>query len=83
MGTNLACFAGVVPSEDNMNQLVALARDIEDTLGMSLPCISGINSSGLGLIAAGRMPKEVNHARIGEALPPVSSTPTLIMPAKC
>jgi predicted amino acid racemase len=68
LGTNLTCFAGVVPSEDNMNQLVALARDIEDTFGMSLPCISGINSSGLGLIAAGRMPKEVNHARIGEAI---------------
>jgi predicted amino acid racemase len=68
LGTNLACFAGVVPTEDNMNRLVALAHDVETTLGMSLETISGINSSGLELIAAGRMPEQVNHARIGEAI---------------
>lgn len=68
LGTNLACFGGVVPSEDNMNQLVALADEIEKTFGFSLRWISGINSSGLSLIASERMPKRVNHARIGEAI---------------
>lgn len=68
VGTNLSCFGGVVPSADNMNRLVALAEDIERTFGLHLDWVSGVNSSGLELIAAGGMPVRVNHARIGEAI---------------
>lgn len=68
LGTNLTCFAGVVPSEENMHRLVDSAHLLEDTFGLRLRWISGANSSGLELIAAGRMPKRVNHARIGEAI---------------
>jgi predicted amino acid racemase len=68
LGTNLTCFAGVVPSEANMHRLVDYASRLEDTFGLKLRWISGVNSSGLELIAAGRMPKRVNHARIGEAI---------------
>jgi predicted amino acid racemase len=68
IGTNLACFSGVVPSEDNMQRLIALADEIEQTFGLTLTWLSGANSSGLNLIAAGRMPARVNHARIGEAI---------------
>lgn len=68
LGTNLACFGGVVPTEANMNRLVELAHAVEDATGRRLDWISGANSSGLELIAAGRMPKRVNHARIGEAI---------------
>jgi len=68
LGTNLACFAGVVPDEDNMKRLVELAAELERCLDRRLECISGVNSSGLELIAAGGMPARVNHARIGEAI---------------
>jgi predicted amino acid racemase len=68
IGTNLACFGAVAPSVENMRRLVELAREIEETLGVTLDCISGANSSGLGLIASGHMPQRVNHARIGEAI---------------
>lgn len=68
LGTNLACFAGVVPSEENMKWLVELTSEVEQTFGITLKWISGINSSGLELIASGRMPKRINHARIGEAI---------------
>ncbi len=68
LGTNLACLGGVVPSAQNMTQLVALAEDIESRFGLELEVISGINSSGLELIATGGMPARVNHARIGEAI---------------
>jgi predicted amino acid racemase len=68
LGANLACFAGVVPSEDNMQRLGALASEIERSSGITLEWISGINSSGLELINTGRMPGRVNHARIGEAI---------------
>ena len=68
IGSNLACFAGVVPSEDNMNRLVKLANEIENSFAITLEWVSGINSSGLDLLAAGNMPKRINHARIGEAI---------------
>ena len=68
LGTNLTCFAGVVPDEDNMNRLVELATELERRFDIRLDYISGANSSGLELIAAGAMPTRVNHARIGEAI---------------
>ena len=68
VGANLACFGGVVPSVDNMRVLIEQAEAVEALLGTRLDWISGINSSGLELIAAGRMPARVNHARIGEAI---------------
>ncbi len=68
LGTNLACFGGVVPGEDNMHRLAKLADEAEQILGRELEWISGINSSGLELIAAGKMPARVNHARIGEGI---------------
>ncbi len=68
LGTNLACFGAVAPSEANMHQLVDLATEIEQTFSLTLEWISAANSSGLELIASGCMPKRVNHARIGEAI---------------
>jgi len=68
LGTNLACFGGVIPSEDNMLRLARLADSVEQTFGFKLRWISGANSSGLDLIAAGRMPPGINQARIGEAI---------------
>jgi predicted amino acid racemase len=68
LGANLACFAGVVPTPALMQSLVALAEAIESQFGLAFEWISGINSSGLALIAAGQMPRRVNHARIGEAI---------------
>ncbi|HMA79992.1 MAG TPA: alanine/ornithine racemase family PLP-dependent enzyme [Candidatus Binatia bacterium] len=68
LGTNLACFGGVVPSEENMRRLCDLADEVERNFGLKLDRVSGANSSGLNLIAAGRMPARVNQARIGEAI---------------
>ncbi|MES9957930.1 MAG: alanine/ornithine racemase family PLP-dependent enzyme [Sedimenticola sp.] len=68
LGTNLACFGGVVPTEETMNRLVTLADEIEVIFDIRFKWLSGINSSGLELIAAGRMPERINHARIGEAI---------------
>ncbi len=68
LGTNLACFGGVVPSEENMRRLSELAGAVERNFGLKLDWLSGANSSGLNLIATGRMPARVNQARIGEAI---------------
>lgn len=68
LGTNLACFAGVVPSENNMQRLSDLADEVERNFNLQLQWTSGANSSALNLIAAGRMAARVNQARIGEAI---------------
>jgi ornithine racemase len=68
VGTNLTCYGGVIPTEKNMQQLADWAHRIEDAFGVKIEIISGGNSSSLPLVRAGKMPKEVNHLRIGEAL---------------
>jgi predicted amino acid racemase len=68
LGTNLACFAGVMPTQRLMQRLVALAEAVERRFALELQWVSGLNSSGLELLAAGRMPGRINHARIGEAI---------------
>lgn len=68
LGANLACLTGVVPTVDNMRQLADLAEAVEQACGITLECVSGINSSGLELLAAGGLPGRINHARIGEAI---------------
>ena len=68
IGTNLTCFSGIVPDQHNMSRLVGLADLVEQSFDLKLKWISGANSSGLELIASGRMPTRVNHARVGEAI---------------
>ncbi len=68
IGTNLSCYGGIMPTEKNMRALVDHAHRVEDALGFKLDLISGGNSSSLPLVAAGKMPSEVNHLRIGEAI---------------
>ncbi len=68
LGASLSCFSGVVPSEENMNQLVRLAGQIETVFGISFQWISAGSSSALELISAGRMPEAINHVRIGEGI---------------
>ncbi len=68
IGTNLSCYGGVIPTQENMNLLVEYANEIEDRFSMELKYISGGNSSALTLISEGKMPKRINSMRIGEAI---------------
>jgi predicted amino acid racemase len=68
LGTNLACFAGVVPTTENMQALVELRDACREVTDLPLDLISGGNSAALPLLASGGMPKEINHFRIGEAI---------------
>ena len=68
VGTNLGCFGAIMPTEDNLGQLVAHAYKIERLTGMSLDWLSGGNSSSLPLLLEGRMPEGINNLRVGEAI---------------
>lgn len=68
LGCNLACYGGVIPSVSNMNALIAIRDACRKATGLELATLSGGNSSSLPLLAAGLMPKEINHFRLGEAI---------------
>jgi ornithine racemase len=68
LGTNLACYAGVIPTTENMQLLVDLRDACREATDLPLDVISGGNSANLPLLAGGGMPKEINHFRIGEAI---------------
>ena len=68
LGANLACYGGVIPTTEKMQQLVDLRSEMESTLNVSLPVLSGGNSANLPLLLAGGMPPEINLLRIGESI---------------
>lgn len=68
VGTNLTCYGSIVPTETNLGVLVEIAQKLRSALGLEIPIISGGNSSSLGLMLQGKMPKEVNLLRVGEAV---------------
>lgn len=68
LGTNLACYGGVIPSQENMQMLVDIRDECRRVTGLELPILSGANSAGLPLMFKKKMPKEINHYRIGETI---------------
>jgi ornithine racemase len=68
IGSNLGCLSGVVPSVDQLNQLVLYKELLELKFGRSLPIISAGSSAVLPLLLEGRVPAGINHFRIGESV---------------
>jgi predicted amino acid racemase len=68
LGANLACYGGVIPTAENMQQLVNLRNELEKNLAVPLPVLCGGNSANLPLLLAGGMPSEINLLRIGETI---------------
>ncbi len=67
VGTNLACLSGVLPNEENLSLLVEGACAVERAIGRNLEIISGGSSINFLLLegAINRMPKRINHLRVG------------------
>ena len=68
IGTNLGCFGAILPTPENLGQLVAHAYAVERMTGKPLDFISGGNSSSLPLLLEGRLPSGISNLRIGEAI---------------
>lgn len=68
IGTNLSCYGSVIPTEENMNTLIAVAEEVESSIGRSLEIISGGATTSLPLLHAGQMPERINHLRLGEGM---------------
>ncbi|HEX3028404.1 MAG TPA: ornithine racemase Orr [Clostridia bacterium] len=68
IGTNLTCYGGVIPSFENLSLLSRIAEGIRRKYKISLPVVSGGNSSSLHLVYEGSIPGGINNLRIGEAI---------------
>ena len=68
LGANLMCYGGVIPTVENMHRLVEVREACRKTSGLELPVLSGGNSANLPLLLSGKLPKQINQLRIGEAI---------------
>ena len=67
-GTNLACFAGVGPSDANMVELFDIVHRIRNEFGIALKLISGGNSASYEWFTRTRKRGLINNVRLGESI---------------
>jgi predicted amino acid racemase len=67
IGVNLTCYGGILPDDENLGGLVAIAERLRAELHSPIPVVSGGNSSTMGLLLEHRVPKGINHLRLGES----------------
>lgn len=68
VGTNLTCFGGVMPSQENMELLLQTGRALAQATGREVTIVSGGNSSSLPLLWQGAILPGINQLRIGEGI---------------
>lgn len=68
IGTNVTCYGGVIPDEVNLGKLIGLKLNIEKAFNLSLPIVSGGNSSSLYMVINDTIPEEITQLRIGESI---------------
>ncbi len=68
IGTNLACFGGIEPNDEKMENLSSLAKDIKEKFGLELEYISGGNSANYNWFVSTKDVGEINNLRLGESI---------------
>ena len=68
VGTNMGCYGGILPTQDNLSVLRLVAQAVREETGLALPVVSGGGTSSLKLVYDGTMPEGINQLRIGEGL---------------
>jgi len=65
IGTNLSCYGGVIPTKENLGNLVRLAEEIEERYNINFDIISGGGTTSLYLVPNNQIPPRINNLRIG------------------
>jgi predicted amino acid racemase len=68
IGTNLACFGGIMPDKDKIEHLSSLALDIEGKFGLKLEYVSGGNSANYEWFMSTKDMGRINNLRLGESI---------------
>lgn len=67
VGTNATCFAGLIPTVENLSFLFEACQIFEDLI-QKKPIVSGGGSNLMPLILSKKLPSCINHVRIGESI---------------
>jgi predicted amino acid racemase len=67
IGTSLTCYGAIVPTPENLGQLVSLAKAAERQLERKLT-VSGGMSTSLDAFESGDLPAQIDNLRVGEAI---------------
>ena len=68
VGTNLLCYGGVMPTNENLSKLVYIKKKIESDFNINLKVISGGTSGTTTLLKNNGVPEEINQFRLGCSL---------------
>jgi predicted amino acid racemase len=68
IGTNLKCFAGVIPDEKNMKAFSEIAERIQDKKGINFEFVSGGNSANYDWLMSTDNIGLINNLRLGTAI---------------
>lgn len=68
IGANFACFGGVIPTEQEMNQFAQFVTSIQTEFSLKLPYISGGNSANYHWLMNTKNVGIINHLRLGEII---------------
>jgi predicted amino acid racemase len=68
VGTNATCFAGLIPTPDNLSILEKAASIFTSVFGYKPTYISGGGSNVVPLLENHSLPPYINHLRIGESI---------------
>lgn len=68
IATNLACFGGIKPDENKMNNLSSIAENLEQKYGFMLEIISGGNSANYNWFISEADTGKINNLRLGESI---------------
>ncbi|MBQ1908066.1 MAG: alanine/ornithine racemase family PLP-dependent enzyme [Firmicutes bacterium] len=68
VGSNVGCYGGIVPSQENLKALCDTAEELSGIAGRPLEIVSGGATSALTMAYEGSLPKAVNQLRVGEGI---------------
>lgn len=68
IGTNLGCFAGIIPDQKNTEKLISIKKELENKLGRKLAALSAGNTATLALLENEELAAEITNLRLGEAI---------------
>ncbi|RAK11885.1 putative amino acid racemase [Halanaerobium saccharolyticum] len=68
IGTNLGCFAGIIPDQKNTQHLINLKKKLEAKLGRELEILSAGNTATIRLLKDQQLAREISNLRVGEAI---------------
>jgi predicted amino acid racemase len=68
LGMNLACYGGIVPTPEKIQEFSEIVSDIEEKYNLEFRIISGGNSANIPLLLDNGEPTRINNLRIGEGI---------------